>query len=47
MDFNEIWQLMQVFDNRINKEEVEYVFKYFDKDGSGSITFKEFEQALK
>jgi Ca2+-binding EF-hand superfamily protein len=37
---------MMVFDKRILDEEVNFVLKYLDQDGNGSVSFQEFENAL-
>ncbi|KRX07671.1 Protein kinase-like domain [Pseudocohnilembus persalinus] len=46
LQFEEIKKMMQVFDKRINDEEVYIVIKYLDQDGDQQISLEEFERAL-
>ena len=46
LSLDEFSKILQVFDDRIGKDDANYIFKKFDKDQSGTITLAEFSAAI-
>ena len=46
LDYNAFKKLILIIDETISKEEIDYVYKIFDIDDDGTISFSEFEKYL-
>ena len=46
LDYNAFKKLILIIDETISKEEIDYIYKIFDIDDDGTISFSEFEKYL-
>ena len=46
LDYNAFRKLILIIDETISKEEIDYIYKIFDIDDDGTISFDEFEKYL-
>ena len=46
LDYNAFRKLILIIDETISKKEIDYIYKIFDIDDDGTISFDEFEKYL-
>lgn len=46
LNYNAFRKLILIIDETISKEEIDYIYKIFDIDDDGTISFDEFEKYL-